>query len=154
MFDANDFLTSYNESVLDDKVLLLPEGEYNVQIGMGDEDMKINKGEKQQDDGSVRPWAQLSLRLEVLDPSGEIEKKIFRKPMITYSFFLDLTSNGKPDYSKQKNVRLGALLTATNNNRPGWTPAGLRGKVFKVRVAHVKGMGDGKRAEVVSVGVA
>lgn len=149
MFDANDFFTSKNETPLDDKFIPLPEAEYQVQIGMGEDDLKIQSGEK---DGKA--WARFITRLEVLDPSGEIEKQIFRKPMINYDFFLDLTADGKPDFSKQKNIRLGALLTATNNNRPGWTPNSLRGKVFKAKVAHVKGFNGEKRAEVVMVGVA
>lgn len=149
MFDVNDFFTSSNETTLDDKFIPLPEAEYQVQIGMGDDDLKIQPGEK---DG--KPWARFIARLEVLDPSGELEKQIFRKPMINYDFFLDLKPDGKPDFSKQKNIRLGALLSATNNNRPGWKPSDLRGKVFKVKVAHVKGMNGEKRAEVVMVGVA
>lgn len=149
MFDVNDFLTSSNESTLDDKFIPMPEGEYQAQIGMGDDDLKIQTGEK---DG--KPWARFIARLEVLDPSGEIEKQIFRKPMMNYDFFLDLDENGKLNRDKQKNIRLGALLTATNNNRPGWKPTDIRGKVFKVKVAHVKGMNGEKRAEVVMVGVA
>lgn len=149
MFDANDFLNSSNQQTLDDKFLPIPEAEYTAQIGMGEEDIKIATGEK---DG--KPWARMVLRLEILDPSGELKAKIFREPKINYDFFLDLDSNGGMSHDKQKNIRLGALLTATNNNRPGWKGNDLRGKPFKIKVAHVKGMNGEKVASVVQVGVA
>lgn len=154
MFDANDFFNSSNENVLDDKFVLIPEAEYTAEIGMEDDDLKIQPGESTDKDGNPKPWARFIARLKILDPSGELEKAIFRKPMITYDFFLDLDKNGRPDYSKQKNIKLGALLSAVNMNRPGWKPNDLRGKPFKIKVAHVKGMGGNKKAEVVMVGVA
>lgn len=149
MFDENDFLSASNEAVLDEKFNLVAEGEYKAQIGFDDKDFTVTKGEK---DG--KPWAQLALRLEILDPTGDIEKALGRKPMMTDRFFLDLDENGRPDYSRQRNIRLGQYLAATDSNKPGWKPNDMRGKPFKITVRHVKSdLNPGeKRAQVTMLG--
>lgn len=151
MFNAEEFLSTAFETKLDDKFNQVDEGEYNVNIGVGDKDIEVKKGEK---DG--KPWAQAAVRYEILDPTGEIEKKLGRKPTITHYFFLDVTPDGKLDTSPQKNVRLGQLLTATGLNGSRWSFTALKGKQIKIKVAKVKNnMNPSEpRSEVVMVGLA
>lgn len=156
MFDADDFLNSSNETVLDDKVILIPPGEYTAQIPVSDESIKIKSGEKQDKEGNTKGWAQCTIRFNILDPSGDLEKTIFRTPGINYNFFLDLDENDKFDHSKQRNIKVGALLKAANKARPGWKFSDLKGQTFKISIAHVKSdfnPGE-KKQEVVAVGVA
>src|SRR6478735_5441492 len=150
MFNADDFLSSSNEAILDDKFNQVDAGEYNAQVGVDDKALEIATGEK---DG--KPWAKLTVKLEILDPSKEIEKKLGRPPSIRYSFFLDLDDSGRIDQSPQKNVRLGAVLKATGCAKPGWKPTDIKGKSLKIRVAKVKNdLNPAEpRSEVVSVGM-
>lgn len=155
MFNVDDFLNSSNEAVLDTKVILHPEGEFKGSIGTEDNSIKIKPGESTDKTGNLRPWANFSVVLETEDITGEIEQKLFRKPRMTYSFFLDIDDAGKLDVSKQKNIRLGALMAAAGLKSP-WRPTDLKGKRISYKVAHVKSdMNPGeKRAEVVAVGIA
>lgn len=154
MFDPIEFQNSSNEATLDEKFNQLEAGEYRAQIGIDEKAIEVNTGEKE-----GKPWAQMTVKLEVLDPSGEIETKLGRKPVISYRFFLDLVQEqgsanfGKPDWSKQKNVRMGALLGATGLNKPGWSVPQLKGKSLKIKVAKVKDQNGEPRSEVVMVGV-
>lgn len=151
MFEVEDFLTSSNESVLDDKFLQIPPGDYDAQVAVGDKAVQINKGEKDN-----TPWAKVIYRFEILDPSGELEKNLGRKPGISYDFFLDLTETDPPklDMAKQKNVRLGALLSATGTNEQGWKLTSPCGKRLKIKVTKVKGQDGVERSQVTMVGAA
>lgn len=151
MFTANDFLNNSNESVLDDKYNLIPEGEYTAQVGTEEDSIEVKTGEK---DG--KPWAQAMVKLAIVDPDGKVKEVLKREPRITYRFFIDLTDDGKLDQSPQRNVKLGALLKAANLARPGWKMTDLKGKAVKVRIASVKSdMNPGeKRSEVVQFGIA
>lgn len=156
MFDAKEFLSATQEGTLDDKFLLHPEGEFTFQIPMDPEKaFEVKSGEKQQDDGSMRPWAQMALKLETVDPMQTVEKALSRKPGITDRFFLDLDKNGGFDHSPQKNIRMGQYLTATQNNKSGWKFTDLCGKQVKGKVVWAKSdFGDGKQAKVTVLGVA
>lgn len=149
MFDQNEFLSGTAESSLDDKFNQLEPGEYQAQVGVEDKAMEVKQGEK---DG--KPWAQLAVKYEIIDPTGEIEKKLGRKPQITQRFFIDLTESGKFDYSKQKNVRVGQLLSATGCNQSGWKMTDVKGKRLTIKVAKQKDQNGEMRSEVVSLGVA
>lgn len=136
MFDIKDFASVTQEAPLDDKFNLVPEGEYQAMIPTDPaKAFESKSGEK--DD---RPWAQLSVRLEILDPSGAIEKELGRKPGITDRFFLDVMKNNAGqtvlDVSKQKNVRLGQYLSAVGLNAGGWNFNQMCGKTLKIKVVH------------------
>lgn len=154
MFSPEDFLSSSQENVLDDKWNQLDPGEYTAQVGVEDKSIEVKTGEK---DG--KPWAQCIVQFEILDPTGEIEVKLGRKPKISHRFFLDLIQEGnnagKLDQSKQKNVRLGQLLKATGCDKSGWRLTDPKGKQLKIMVAKVKNDMDPTtpRSEVVSMGV-
>lgn len=158
MFEVNEFLTATNDVVLDDHIIPIPPGEYTAQVALDEKSIQIEPGESddKENPGQKKPWAQASVRLELLDPSGEVAAKIGRKPVIVYRFFLDLTPQGKFDYAPQRNVRMGALLKAVGMNQPGWKFNEIKGKTLKVKVAGVKDNRDPSvvRSEVVQVGMA
>lgn len=149
MFSQEEFLSGSSEVALDDKFNQLEPGEYQAQVGVDDKAMEIKTGEK---DG--KPWAQIAVKYEVLDPSGDIEKALGRKPSITQRFFIDLTESGGFDYGKQKNVRFGQLLSATGCNVKGWKPTDVKGKRLTIKVAKQKDQNGEPRSEVVSLGMA
>lgn len=150
MFDVNDFMNSATEAVLDTKFNQLDEGEYKAQIGTDEKAIEIKSDVK---DG--KPWAQIAIKYEIVDPTGTIEAKLGRKPTIVHRFFLDLKDDGRPDYGPQRNVRLGQVLAACNLKTP-WKPNDLKGKVLKIKVMKVKNDRDPSNplAEVSMVGVA
>jgi hypothetical protein len=154
MFNVDEFLTSSNNEVLDSKFNQLQAGEYDAQIGVDDKAIEITTGESddKENPGQKRPWAQMAIRFEVLDPTGEIEKNLGRKPGMTYRFFLDLKSDGRPDWAPQRNVRMGQILKATGQDKPGWKVTDIKGKRCKIKVANVKQKDGTARAEVVMVG--
>lgn len=138
MFDPQEFLTTSFETTLDDKYNPVPAGDYTVQIGVEEKSVEIVKGEK---DG--KPWARLAIRGNVVDPSGVVKAAIGRDPKFSYEFFLDLTPEGKLDMAKQRNVKLGQLLSATGCNKPGFKLTDVKGKTCKARIVVKKNENTG-----------
>jgi hypothetical protein len=114
------------------------------------EEVSVDNGEK---DG--REWAKLNLKLGFYDP--EILAKMKRdKVSLTYGFFLDLTDLGTIDEGEGKNVPLGKVRKAVDQNREGdgWTPRLLVGQQLLASVVAkpVLNSTDGEmRNEVVGI---
>jgi hypothetical protein len=146
MFDPQEFLSTSFDTTLDDKFIPVPAGDYVVTVGVDDKALEIAKGEK---DG--RPWARMIVRGTVLDLTGQLKQAMGREPRFSYDFFLDLTPEGKLDMAKQRNVRLGQVLSATQCNRPGFKLTDIKGKQMKARMTVKKNENTGAEYNEVSM---
>lgn len=124
MFDPESFLHNEVEGQMDTKVTPVPEGEYpGVAI-----DVKAR---------NINEYAVMEVTWQIDDP--EFEKIIGRNPArVRQSVFLDLMENGSLDLGSGKNVQLGKLRDALNQNNPdqAWSPSAIIGNSATVLVTH------------------
>jgi len=123
MFDADQFMSTSTEGAMDTEFTPVPEGEYQAVV----------KSIKPRESGEYVildvTWA--------IDDAEVSEVTGLDNPTVRQSIFLDMTENGGLDMSKGKNIGLGRLRDAVNQNTGGaWSPAMLEGQVAKVRVSH------------------
>lgn len=73
-----------------------------------------------------------------VDDPDVVESTGMANPIIRQTVFLDFTPEGNLAVGKGKNVQLGKLRDAVNQNQNGkpWSPGDLIGQVAKIRVAH------------------
>jgi hypothetical protein len=67
------------------------------------------------------------------------------KPRTRMSIFVDRTESGGIDVAKGKNIQLGKLRDAVNQNNPGqpWAPSMLKGAACRIKVGHRKDPNSG-----------
>lgn len=137
MLNAEEFLATSVDHANSTKVILIPPGtEYIGQIvvdGVGLADFTFKKGDRVGTKGY-----RMTVRWELQDEDGAIEKEIGRKPVITQSIMLDVTEEGGLDMGEGKNVQLGRLREAVDQNTDGqpWQPAMLMGQMARLEIAH------------------
>ena len=123
MFDADSFMGTTVDGEMSTEFVPVPEGEYNAVI----DDVKVREAK-----GSV--IMDVLWSIDDASVSGVTGRD---KNTVRQSIFLDMTDNGGLDLSQGRNIGLGKLRDALNQNGPGaWSPSMLTGNVAKVRVAH------------------
>lgn len=67
------------------------------------------------------------------------------EPAVRQTLWLDITESGGLDFGKGKNVGLGKLREAVNQNSSGkpWTPGMLVGQVARIKIVHSIDKRDG-----------
>lgn len=123
-FDPDTFL---NETVTEDlstDYVPVPEGEFPAVI----KEVKARV-------------AKTSTILDVtwsIDDQGARDATGMEDPTVRQSIFLDISDSGNLDLGRGKNVQLGRLREALDQNRPGmaWTPNMLHGQPALVLVSH------------------
>lgn len=122
VFDADAFMQTTVDSPMATQMQTIPDGEYVAMLGDFDSSalktVNTQKGERKvlevpfiiQDDGT------LAAKL------GPRDQYLHRE-----SFWLDFNTTGQLDTGPDKNVRLGQLRQALDQNVPGWSPLHLRG---------------------------
>lgn len=142
MFDPSSFLRTEVNTEFDTTVVPVPAGEWQGVI-------KAIKPRVLQDGRGVLDVLFVVVDQEVINETGLAE------PVVRYSAWLDLDDNGCLADGKGKNVQLGQLREACNQNRKGqpWSPAMLVGQSCIIKVAHSIDKRDGKsiQADVKSV---
>jgi hypothetical protein len=130
MFDAQSFLDSSVTGANDTKVIPVPMGEYQGIID------KITPRQWQSKDGT-----QSGVALDILWLVEDQEVKTFLgRETVTckQGIMLDMTSDGKLDVTKGKNIGLGRLREAVNLNNPGqpFSFNQLPGQMARISVRH------------------
>lgn len=123
-FDADNFMNTQTTESNATKVIPVPPGEYNAQV----KDLKLRDAKDQ----------------KVLDVIWEIDSQPAREAtgrkevQVRQSLFLDFTESGSLSFAEGKNVGLGRVRAALNQNQKGqpWSPANLKGGVAKINVTH------------------
>lgn len=88
----------------------------------------------------------------LVDDQSVVEATGMKQPIVRQTIFLDITESGGLDAAKGKNIALGKLREAVDQNQKGrqWAPGMLVGQVAKIRVAH-RTYEDSIQAEVKGV---
>lgn len=148
-FDPNAFMNETIDGVLDTKIDPIPEGEYLGQIGTEEKSVDLAHGVSPK---NQKPWMRLDVQIDLPDPNLKAQLKRERVTA-RYSIMLDLNeTNGKLDTRPQRNVNLGKLRDAVNQNRPGaWSFAMLKGQQLKVKIKHRKADDGNTYSDVVAV---
>ena len=136
MLNAQEFLGMTQQGANATKLELIPEMEVGAQIaidGLDLKDFKYKRGDREGQTGY-----RMTVKWEIDDPTGEIEKTIGRRPVIVQSVMLDVTEAGSLDMGKGKNVTLGRLREAVGQNTDGkpWNPQMLLGQRAKIKIKH------------------
>lgn len=134
-FDVNAFMNETVDAVLDTSFVPVPDGDHMGQIGVEEKSVDISHGVSPKNN---KPWMRLDVQVELTDPNLKAQLKR-EKVTVRYGIMLDLNEQGKLDMRPQRNVNLGKLRDAVNQNRPGpWSFAMLKGQPIKVRTKQRK----------------
>lgn len=135
-FNPEQFLNVNYDKSLDTQLLLPDEGEYLAVTGnVGADSFRsydIRKGERAGTKG-------YGLDIDMTLQDDTVKAKIGREPKVRWSTMLDMTpDNTALDFGPGKNVRLGQLRKALNQNDQGkpWHFGMLSGQLVKVKVKH------------------
>lgn len=155
-FDPNLFMQQQHDGVLDTERKLVPEGEYTAMIGdITEESFRTNDFEYQRGPKAGQPGSMttFSVPFKVADDRARAVTG-FDVSTVFMDCILDLNDDGSPDFGPQKNIKLGQVRAAVNQNQPGpWGAGNLSGAgPVMIKVIHKKGKRkDGspfERAEV------
>lgn len=132
IFNPDFILQGQSDQALSTRTTPIPAGVYLAQI------MELEPRNVQGKKDTSKWYQFLDCKLEV-KLSQEAAAELGRETATrNYSVGLDLTAQGNLDYGKGKNVGLGRLRAACNQNVPGqsWNPMMLKGQVIKVSIKH------------------
>lgn len=137
-FDAEAFLNTNVTGPLSTAPVLCPEGEYKAFVDDSDKAIQFASGEK---DGT--PWASANILFQIHDESVKAQLKR-DKVLVPMKAFLDLKEDGSGlDLSEGKNVSLGRLRKALDQNDGTWSPLMMKGKgPVMVKVGHSSDKSD------------
>lgn len=135
-FDVKSFEAQSYDKPMDSTYTPIPPGEYVGQIGLEENDLKIETGTSQK---NGRAWARLDTWVYLADPSGALKATHGDKPRYRLATMLDLTDDSTEDNPRlatgaNRNLDLGRLQAATGNDKPGWTFGQFRGKSLRLKL--------------------
>lgn len=127
VFDPDAFMNQTVEGENDTKFEPIPEGEYPA---------VIDTIQFRSVDTKAGPRVVLDVMYELQDAA--VKEQLGRDSLkVRQSIFIDTTPSGAIDLGRGKNVGLGKLRAAVNQNTPGWQPAMLQGAgPVLVKVGH------------------
>ncbi len=121
VFDPDTFAQTQVDGAMDDHLTPCPHGDRKGQV-----DKFVTRQFDSEKDGKT--YTVMDVFWNILDDES---KKVtgMDKPICRQSIFIDLTPEGALDNSKGRNIQLGALRTALNQNSTGkkWNPNMLNG---------------------------
>lgn len=130
-FDADLFLSTQIDQPLETRRRPVPPGEYTARIV----DVKAKAFDSKKNPGEQ--VTVMSVGWEIDDPSGQVEQATgLASPRVSQDIFLDVTAQGALATGPNKNIGLGKLREAVNQNVAGqpWGPTMLGGAVARIRV--------------------
>lgn len=142
-FNPELFLNMQTDQANSTEFVLVPPGEYTAVIGPITPDsfksFDIKRGER-----AGEKAYRLDLKLDINDDTGALRELLGRPPTVTAGIMLDIGKDGSLEFGKGRNVQLGRLREAVNQNATGrpWSFGMLSGQVVKIVVKH--GTYDGK----------
>lgn len=136
-FNPELFLNTTTEDANSTELLSVPEGDYLAVSGPISADnfrtYKINKGDRAGTNGYA-----LDLEWTINDEGGALKEYLGRVPKVRQGLMLDIKPDGGLEFGKGRNVELGRLREALNQNLTGrpWAFSMLGGQVAKIKVKH------------------
>jgi len=125
MFNPETFLTQGFQGPVSDKYIPIPKGEYQATITSVE--IRMPK------DNPL-----LELRWTIIAP----EEPLAHEQEARQSFWLDITEEGQLDTGKNKNVKLGKLLSLFRINATGGSLMQLQGQIGIVTIDHRESNGE------------
>lgn len=121
-FNADAFLNQTAEGPMSTSVTPCPEGEYKAIVDDGDK--AISFKEINTKNGVAH---QMVVLFKILDENlkSQLKRETVTVPM---NCWLDVTDGGTLDTAEGKNVSIGRLRAALEQNSGSWKPADLKGK--------------------------
>jgi hypothetical protein len=157
-FDAESFLQQTVDGPLATEFTMVPVGEYLAAIDDFDsEAIETIEFTYKRGDRAGQPGKMFKLNLPFIINDDNVKKEFGRdKVIITKQIILDLDEHGKLTKGTNRNVELGRIRDAVNQNNDSYTIASLRGAgPVMVKVVHIefdrKDGTKGKRAEIEKV---
>jgi hypothetical protein len=129
-FSPESFMSSQFTDANETTFKAVPEGEYSAVIN------KVECNSWQSKDGSK---SGLKLDIDwIIDEESVRVATGMAEPHVKQSIMLDMTESGGLAVGTNKNVNLGRLRDAVNQNASGrpWSPPMLQGQVARVAVKH------------------
>jgi len=133
-FDPNSFMQNTEVAgAMETKFQRIPPGEYTAVIEKVD-GREAKYKDKQTGEDRSSPCCDITY---AIDDAALKETLGVDKPRITQGIFLDVNSAGQLEMGPGKNIKLGQLRQACNQNDPSktWRFPMLQGQVVKVKVA-------------------
>lgn len=129
--DIQQFINDAQDAVPSDQRVVSPAGEYSMYIKPGSTKIITGEGEK-------GLWAMYTAQA-VIDSPEVREATNLENPSARVAFFLDITEASTKErvvlaQGVNRNTRLGALLKATGNDKPGWSYGAIEGVSFVGKV--------------------
>jgi hypothetical protein len=137
VFNPEMFLNSNFDQANSTELLPHPEGEFMaVSDPVTAESFKsfdIKRGDRAGQKGFM-----LILTWNVNDENGILKETLGRAPKVRQSIMLDIGPGGSLEFGKGRNVALGRVREALNQNLTGkpWSFAMLGGQLAKIKVKH------------------
>jgi len=137
VFNPEQFLGAQFTDANSTELLPIPEGEYiAVTEPVTAESFKafdIKRGDRAGQKGYM-----LILSWNINDENGALKEQLGRAPKARQSIMLDLGQGGTLEFGKGRNVGLGRVREALNQNLTGrpWAFSMLGGAVAKIKVKH------------------
>lgn len=142
-FDADAFMQSNVDAPMATEMVLIPEGRYQAHISDFDSSafelfqFKYKKGPNAGQNGSMLKF---TVPFVINDDAAKLKigKQLSNTLTSTCQMIIDRDEFGKIDYGTNRNVQLGKLRAAVNQNAAGpWAPSSLRnaGPLY-VKVVH------------------
>lgn len=136
-FNPELFLNATIDSALSTELLVVPEGEYSaVSAPITAESFQtfdIKKGDR-----AGQKAVRLDITWLINDESGALKEFLGRTPSVRQGIMLDVRLDGTLENGKGRNVTLGQVREALNQNMTGrpWNFSMLGGQVAKIKVKH------------------
>lgn len=136
-FNPELFLNTQATEANSTEFVLVPQGEY---VGIIDaisadsfKSFDIKRGEN-----AGKKAYRLDLKILLNDESGQLKELLGRPASVTAGIMLDIKPDGTLEFGKGRNVNLGRLREAVNQNASGrpWSFGSLAGQPVKVKVVH------------------
>ncbi len=139
-FDPVNFMNASFDGSFSTEFMPVPEGEFRASI------KEVTPG--------VTTTGKPYMRVQwIIDSEEARQATNMAEPKCSQTLWLDVTESGGLDMGKGRNVGLGRLRAAVDQNTGSWQPGMLIGKVATVKVKHSIDKRDGQtiQAEVSAV---
>lgn len=144
-FNPEVFLNTTTNEANSTEMLAVPEGEY-VAVSSPVTAESFSSYDIKNGDRAGQKGYSLNVEWTINDDNGALKEYLGRAPKVRQNIMLDLSGDGALEFGKGRNVGLGQLREALNQNATGrpWQFSQLGGQVAKIKVKHTLDTKNGK----------
>ncbi len=144
-FNPELFLNTSVTEANSTELLPVPEGEY-VAVSDPVTAESFNSYDITKGDRAGQKGHSLNLQWTINDEGGQLKEMLGRKPTARQNLMLDIKQDGTLEFGKGRNVELGRVREALNQNGNGqpWAFSMLGGQVAKIQIKHTIDKNSGR----------